>query len=140
MFPKESKDKQIDQNTQNYLAKCNADCRGNILKNNDIFQKVRKKKSILKEKGAGWAIKSISIDSEVLFLRRKQFSETLNKVHAQKFDIWSKTYFLIYVVFNTHVNCYVLYIFKVRSYVVLFVKKGVFKSQVSFGASYIKTL
>ena len=57
-------------------------------------------------------------------------------------EIWYliQDIFLIYVVFNTHVNCYVLYIFKVRSYVVLFVKKGVFKSQVSFGASYIKTL
>ena len=32
---------------------------------------------ILKEKDAGLAVKSISIDSEASFLRRKQFNETL---------------------------------------------------------------
>ena len=46
LFPKESKDKQIDQNTQKYLAKCDADCKGNIFKNNDISEKVRKKESL----------------------------------------------------------------------------------------------
>ena len=80
MFPKESKDKQIDQNIQKYLEKCDADCGGNIFKNNDIFEKVRKKKSILKEKDAGLAIKSMSIDSEVLFVRRERFNETLKSI------------------------------------------------------------
>ena len=72
MFPKESKDKQIDQNTQIYLAKCDADCRGKIFKNIMIFSKKLEKRKvfILKEKDAGLAIKSMSIDSEVLFLRR----------------------------------------------------------------------
>ena len=37
MFPKEAKDKQIGQNTQKYLAKCDADCRGNVFKNILIF-------------------------------------------------------------------------------------------------------
>ena len=46
LFAKESKNKQIDQSTQKYLVKCDADCRGKIFKNNDIFEKVRKKKSI----------------------------------------------------------------------------------------------
>ena len=46
LFPKETKDKQIDQNTQKYLAKCDADCKGNIFKNNDISEKVRKKESL----------------------------------------------------------------------------------------------
>ena len=46
LFPKETKDKQIDQNTQKYLAKCDADCKGNIFKNNDISEKVRKKGSL----------------------------------------------------------------------------------------------
>ena len=69
MFPKESKDKQIDQNTQKYLAKCDADCRGIIFKNNNIFKKVRKKKSVFKEKDARLAIKSMSIDSEVSFVK-----------------------------------------------------------------------
>ena len=74
MFPKESKDKQIDQNTQKYLAKCDADCRGNIFKNIMIFSKKLEKRKvfILKEKDAGLAIKSMSIDSEVSFLRRKR--------------------------------------------------------------------
>ena len=46
LFPKESKDKQIYQNTQNYLAKCNADCRGNILKNIMIFSKKLEKRKV----------------------------------------------------------------------------------------------
>ena len=71
MFPKESKDKQIDQNTQIYLVKCDADCRGKIFKNIIFSKKLEKRKVfILKEKDAGLAIKSMSIDSEVLFLRR----------------------------------------------------------------------
>ena len=37
LIPKESKDKQIDQNTQKYLAKCDGDCKGNIFKNIMIF-------------------------------------------------------------------------------------------------------
>ena len=53
------------------------DCRGNILKNIMIFSKKLEKKSILKDKDAGLAIKSMSIDSEVMFLRRKWFNETL---------------------------------------------------------------
>ena len=55
MFPKESKDKQIDQNTQKYLAQCDADCRGNILKNIMIFSKKLEKQKvcILKEKDSG---------------------------------------------------------------------------------------
>ena len=77
MFPKESKDKQINQNTQKYLAKCDADCRGNIFKNMIFSKKLEKRKVfILKEKDAGLAIKSMNIDSEVLFLR-KRFNETL---------------------------------------------------------------
>ena len=35
---------------------------------------------ILKEKDAGLAIKSMSINSEVLFLRRKRFNETLKSM------------------------------------------------------------
>ena len=63
MFPKESKDKQIDQNTQNYLAKCNAVCRGNILKSMIFSKKLEKRKVfILKEKDAELAIKSMSMD------------------------------------------------------------------------------
>ena len=78
MFPKESKDKQIDQNTQIYLVKCDADCRGKIFKNIIFSKKLEKRKVfILKEKDAGLAIKSMSIDSEVSFLRRKRFSEKL---------------------------------------------------------------
>ena len=81
MFSKESKHKQIDQNTQKYLVKCDADCRDNILKNNHIFEKVRKRKVfILKEKDAGLTIKSTSINSEVSFLRRKRFNETLKSM------------------------------------------------------------
>ena len=79
MFAKDSKDKQIDQNTQKYLAKCDSDCRGSIFKNIIIFSKKLEKRKvfILKEKDAGLAIKSMSIDSEVSFLRRKRFSEKL---------------------------------------------------------------
>ena len=79
MFAKDSKDKQIDQNTQKYLAKCDSDCRGSIFKNTIIFSKKLEKRKvfILKEKDAGLAIKSMSIDSEVSFLRRKRFSEKL---------------------------------------------------------------
>ena len=67
MFPKESKDKQIDQNTQNYLAKCNAVCRGNILKNMIFSKKLEKRKVfILKEKDAVLAIKSMSIEMSML--------------------------------------------------------------------------
>ena len=106
-----------------------------------IFSKKLEKRKvfILKEKDAGLAIKSMGINSEVSFLRRKRFNEILKCMPRNLIsDPW---HFLIYVVFNTHVNCYVLYIFKVQSYVVfLFIKKGVFKSQVTFGASYIKTL
>ena len=71
MFPKESKDKQIDQNTHKYSTKCDADCRGNILKNIMIFSKKSEKRKvfILKEKDVGLAIKSMSINSEVSFLR-----------------------------------------------------------------------
>ena len=75
MFPKESKDKQIDQNTHKYSTttthKCDADCRGNILKNIMIFLKKSEKRKvfILKEKDVGLAIKSMSINSEVSFLR-----------------------------------------------------------------------
>ena len=52
------------------------------------FSKKLEKRKVfsLKEKDAGLAIKSMSIDSEVSFLRRKRFNETL-KVHAQKLDI-----------------------------------------------------
>ena len=44
-----------------------------------IFLKNLEKRKIfiLKEKDAGLAVKSISIDSGVSFLRRKQFNETL---------------------------------------------------------------
>ena len=79
MSPKESNDEQIDQNTQKCLAKCNADCRGNIFKNMMIFlEKLEKKKVfILKEKDAGLAINSMNINSEVSFLRRKIFNESL---------------------------------------------------------------
>ena len=79
MSPKESKDKQIDQNTQKCLAKCDADCRGNIFKNMMIFLKKLEKKKvfILKEKDARFAINSMSIDSEVSFLKRKRFNESL---------------------------------------------------------------
>ena len=81
MFPKESKDKQIDQNTQIYLVKCDADCRGKIFKNIIFSKKLEKRKVfILKEKDAGLAIKSMSIDSEVSFLRRKRFDETLKSM------------------------------------------------------------
>ena len=88
LFPKGSKDKQIEQGTQKYLAKCDGDCRGNILKNIMIFSKKLEKRKvfILNEKDAGLAIKSMSIDSEVSFLRRKRFNKTL-QVHAQKFGI-----------------------------------------------------
>ena len=37
LLPKESKDKQIDQNIQKYLAKCDADCGGNIFKKRKVF-------------------------------------------------------------------------------------------------------
>ena len=40
-------------------------------------KKLEKKVFILKDKDAGLAIKSMSIDSEVTFLRRKRFNETL---------------------------------------------------------------
>ena len=40
-------------------------------------KKLEKKVFILKDKDVGLAIKSMSIDSEVTFLRRKQFNETL---------------------------------------------------------------
>ena len=46
MSPKENKDKQIDQNAQKNLAKCDADCSGNIFKNIMIFSKKLEKKSI----------------------------------------------------------------------------------------------
>ena len=92
MSPKENKDKQIDQNAQKNLAKCGADCSGNILKNNDIFEKVRKRKVfILKEKDAGLAIKSMSIDSS--FILKKKTIQWNSKANAQKFDFWSKAYF-----------------------------------------------
>ena len=83
MFHKESKDKQFDWNTQKYLAKCDADCRVNILKKIMIFSKELEKRKVftLKDKDAGLAIKSTSIDSEVSFLRRKWFSEALKSMH-----------------------------------------------------------
>ena len=78
MFAKESKDKQIDQSTQKYLEKCDSDCRGNIFKNKIFLKKLEKRKVfILKKKDVGLGIKSMSIDSEVSFLRRKRFSEKL---------------------------------------------------------------
>ena len=40
-------------------------------------KKLEKKVFILKDKDVGLAIKSMSIDSEVTFLRRKRFNETL---------------------------------------------------------------
>ena len=46
MFPKDSKDKQIDQNAQKYLAKCDGNCRGNILKNIMIFAKKLEKRKV----------------------------------------------------------------------------------------------
>ena len=53
--------------------------RGNIFKNMMIFSKKLEKRKvfILKEKDAGLAIKSMGINSEVSFLRRKRFNETL---------------------------------------------------------------
>ena len=71
MFPKESKDKQIDQNTQKYSAKYDADCRGNIFKNIMILSRKSEKRKvfILKEKDVRLAVKSMSIDSEVSFVR-----------------------------------------------------------------------
>ena len=92
MSPKENKDKQIDQNAQKNLTKCDADCSSNIFKNNDIFEKVRKRKVfILKEKDAGLAIKSMSIDSS--FILKKKTIQWNSKANAQKFDFWSKAYF-----------------------------------------------
>ena len=82
MFPKESKDKQIDQNTQKYLAKCDADCRGNVFKNIMIFSKKLEKRKvfILKEKDARLGVKSMSIESDVSFLTRNRFNETLKSM------------------------------------------------------------
>ena len=46
------------------------------------FSKKLEKRKVfsLKEKDAGLAIKSMSIDSEVSFLRRKRFNETLKSM------------------------------------------------------------
>ena len=142
MSPKESNGKQIDQNTQKCLAKWSPDCRGNIFKNMMTFlEKLEKKKLfILKEKDAGLAINSMSIDWEVSFLTRKIFNESL-KFMLRNLISDPRHIFLIYVVFNTHVNCYVWYIFKVQSYIFfLFIKKRWFQVPRSFDASYIKTL
>ena len=55
----------------------------------------------------------MSIDLEVLFVTRKLFNETLKSMPRNL--ISDPRHFLIYVVFKTHVNCYVFYIFKVLS-------------------------
>ena len=80
MFPKEIKDKQITKihkNTwQNEMQTVEV-----IYAKTIFLKKLEKRKVfILKEKHAGLAIKSMSIDSEVLFLRRKRFKETLKSM------------------------------------------------------------
>ena len=81
MFPKGSKDKQINQNTQKYSTKYDADCRGNIFKNIMILSRKSEKRKvfILKEKDVRLAVKSMSIDSEVSFLRI-QFTENVKSM------------------------------------------------------------
>ena len=138
MFAKESKNKQIDQSTQKYLVKCDADCRGKIFKNNDIFEKVRKKKSIYFKRERCRISYQIHEHRLRSFVLKKKTIQWKTKVHAQKFDIRHKTYLLIYAVLNTHVNCYVVYIFEVQSCLLIYQKK-VFSNPKSLGASYIKT-